>query len=138
VLRTLRFLHGAGVHLELTNLVIPTLNDAADQVRAMCRWIVDELGPDVPLHFSRFYPLYQLANLPPTPVSTLDRARAVALEEGLRYVYVARVTGHEGEDTFCPHCGAVAIARLGFMVEDVALDDGRCRACGGSIAGRWT
>jgi pyruvate formate lyase activating enzyme len=137
VLRTLRLLRGAGVHLELTNLVIPTLNDDAEQIRAMCRWIADELGPDVPLHFSRFYPLYQLANLPPTPVSTLDRARAVALEEGLHFVYVGRVTGHEGEDTFCPHCGATAIARLGFMVEDVALDDGRCRACGAEIAGVW-
>jgi pyruvate formate lyase activating enzyme len=62
------------VHVELTNLVIPTLNDDADAVRAMCRWIADELGPDVPLHFSRFYPLYKLTNLPPTPVSTLDRA----------------------------------------------------------------
>jgi pyruvate formate lyase activating enzyme len=138
VLRSLRFLHGAGVHVELTNLVIPTLNDDADQVRSMSRWIADELGPDVPLHFSRFYPLYQLANLPPTPVSSLDRARAIAREEGLRYVYVSRVTGHEGEDTFCPHCGATVIARLGFMVEDVALDGGCCRACGGPIAGRWS
>jgi pyruvate formate lyase activating enzyme len=138
VLRTLRRLHDSGVHVEITNLVIPTLNDDADGVRAMCRWIASELSPDVPLHFSRFYPLYKLTNLPPTPVSTLDRARAIALEEGLHYVYVARVTGHEGEDTFCPHCGSTAIARLGFMVEEVAIDDGRCRACGGRIAGRWT
>ena len=137
VLRTLRSLRSADVHLELTHLVIPTLNDEAEQIRAMCRWVAMKLGPDVPLHFSRFYPLYQLANLPPTPVATLDRARAIAFDEGLRFVYVARVTGHEGEDTFCPHCGATAIARLGFMVEEVALDDGRCRACGGAIAGVW-
>ena len=137
VLRTLVGLRAAGVHLEITNLVIPTLNDSLEQVRAMCRWIATELGPDVPLHFARFYPLYQLANLPPTPVSTLDRARAVALEEGLRYVYVARVTGHEGENTFCPHCGQTVIARLGFIVERMAIDDGRCRSCGGEIAGRW-
>ena len=138
VLRSLTRLREAGVHLEITNLVIPTLNDDSEQVRAMCRWIAQELGPDVPLHFARFYPLYQLANLPPTPVSTLDRARAVAQEEGLHYVYVARVTGHEGENTFCPHCASTAIARLGFIVEEIAIDDGRCRTCGGEIAGRWT
>jgi pyruvate formate lyase activating enzyme len=137
VLRTLRRLREAGVHLEITNLVIPTRNDAEAQIRALSRWIVDELGPDVPLHFARFYPLYKLANLPPTPVATLDRARTVALEEGLHYVYVARVTGHEGEDTYCPDCGATVIERLGFIVEDVALDDGACRYCGGAIAGRW-
>ena len=138
VLRSLIGLREAGVHLEITNLVIPTLNDDTAQIRAMCRWIVHELGPDVPLHFARFYPLYQLANLPPTPVSTLDRARAVAQEEGLHYVYVARVTGHEGENTFCPHCDNTAVARLGFIVEDVAIDAGRCRTCGGEIVGRWT
>ena len=137
VLRTLRFLHDAGVHLELTHPLIPTLNDDVAQTRAMCRWIVDELGRDTPLHVSRFYPLYQLTNLPPTPVSALDRARSIAFEEGLRHVYVGRVTGHEGENTFCPHCGAIAVARLGFLVEEVAIDDGRCRACGGAIAGRW-
>jgi len=137
VLRTLTRLRAAGVHLEVTNLVIPTLNDDAGLIRALCHWIVTELGPDVPLHFARFYPLYKLANLPPTPVSTLDRARAVALEEGLRYVYVARVTGHEGENTFCPHCGATAIARTGFIVDDLAVVDGRCRRCGGPIAGLW-
>ncbi len=138
VLRSIRSLHRSGVHLELTNLLIPTLNDDPEQVRAMCRWIVQELGPDVPLHLARFYPLYQLANLPPTPVSTIDRTRAIAFEEGLHYVYVARVTGHEGENTFCPGCGASAIARLGFIVEEVALDEGRCTACGRTIEGRWS
>ena len=137
VLRALSRIHAAGVHLEITNLVIPTLNDGSEQLREMCRWIVRELGRDVPLHFARFYPLYQLANLPPTPVSTLDRARAVAMEEGLRYVYVARVTGHAGENTFCPHCGEEAISRMGFMVERVAVEEGRCTNCGGEIAGRW-
>ena len=137
ILHTLKRLHAAGVHLEISNLVIPTLNDDPERIRAMCRWIADELGPEVPLHFVRFYPLYQLANLPPTPVSMLERARAVALDEGLHYVYVARVTGHEGEDTFCPTCGSIVIARMGFIVEDLAIDDGRCRGCGGAIAGRW-
>jgi pyruvate formate lyase activating enzyme len=137
VLETLKRLAAAGVHLEITNLVIPTLNDDIGRMRDMCRWIVRELGPDVPLHFARFYPLYQLANLPPTPVSTLDEARNAAMEEGLRYVYVARVTGHVGENTFCPGCGAEVVSRMGFIVEAVALDGGRCRSCGAEIAGRW-
>lgn len=137
VLRSIQAAHAAGVHLELTNLLIPTLNDNPEMVRAMCRWIVHELGPDVPLHLARFYPLYQLVNLPPTPVSTIDRARAIAFEEGLRYVYVSRVTGHEGENTLCPGCGAEAIGRLGFMVEHVAIEDGRCSGCGTAIQGLW-
>ena len=137
VLRSIRAVHAAGVHLELTNLLIPTLNDDPDMVRAMCRWIVRELGPDVPLHLARFYPLYQLANLPPTPVSTIDGARAIAFDEGLRYVYVSRVTGHEGENTHCPGCGAEAIGRLGFMVEHVAIEDGRCSSCETPIPGLW-
>ncbi len=137
VLETLKRLYAAGVHLEITNLVIPTLNDDVGLIRDMCRWIVRELSPDVPLHFARFYPLYQLANLPPTPVSTLDEARNAAMEEGLRYVYVARVTGHVGENTFCPGCGAAAISRMGFIVEELAIDRGRCRSCGHEIAGRW-
>lgn len=137
VLRSIKAVHAAGVHLELTNLLIPTLNDDPAQVSAMCRWIVSELGPDVPLHLARFYPLYQLANLPPTPVSTIDRARAIAFEEGLRHVYVSRVTGHEGENTLCPGCGSEAIGRLGFMVEHVAIEDGRCSSCGRPIPGLW-
>ncbi|TVQ38445.1 MAG: AmmeMemoRadiSam system radical SAM enzyme [Spirochaetaceae bacterium] len=137
VLRTLTRLRDAGVHLEITNLVIPTLNDDTRQIRAMCSWIKQELGPDVPLHFARFYPLYKLANLPPTPVSTLDRARTIAMEEGLHYVYVARVTGHVGENTFCPHCGEPAISRMGFIIEELAIEEGRCRNCDGTIPGRW-
>lgn len=137
VLENMRLLRNAGVHLEITNLLIPSLNDDMQTVRRMVRWIRDELGPETPLHFARFYPLYKLANLPPTPVSTLDRARAAALEEGLEFVYVARVTGHEGEKTYCPSCGTAVIDRLGFVVEDVRLSDGRCSSCGCYIAGLW-
>ncbi len=137
VLETLTTLRSAGVHLEVTNIVIPGLNDDVGMIREMCAWVVEELGRDTPLHFSRFYPLYRLANLPPTPVSTLDRARAAALESGLRHVYVAKVPGHEGEDTFCHGCGRVVISRVGFMIEAVELDDGRCRFCNAAIAGIW-
>lgn len=137
VLNTLKQLKAAGVHLEITNLILPTLNDDMAGIRDMCHWIRDELGAEVPIHFGRFYPLYKLTNLPPTPVSTLDRARTTALEAGLKFVYVARVTGHAGENTFCPGCGRKIIERMGFVVEEVHLQEGRCGFCGTAIPGRW-
>ncbi len=139
VLATLKRIKDAGVHVEITTIVIPSLNDDMAMLDRMCRWIVAELGPEIPLHFARFYPLYQLSNLPQTPVSTLDKARSVAMEAGLQFVYVSRVTGHEGESTFCPNCGETVVARLGFVVDDLRLDgDGRCTRCGMAIPGRWT
>lgn len=137
VLTTLMLLSEAGVHIEVTNLVIPTLNDDVDMIRRMSRWIVNELGAGVPVHFARFYPLYRLTALPRTPVSTLDRARETAMEAGLRYVYVARVTGHQGENTFCHGCGKTVIRRVGYVIDEVHLDGGRCRYCGAVIPGRW-
>ena len=98
VLETLKTLKKEKVHLEITNLVIPTMNDEMSVVKEMCLWIKKELGPDTPVHFSRFYPLYKLRSLPPTPVSTLDKVRAVALSAGLEYVYVGNIPGHEAEN----------------------------------------
>ncbi|MBM4025450.1 MAG: AmmeMemoRadiSam system radical SAM enzyme [Planctomycetes bacterium] len=137
VLRTLRQLKAAGVHLEITNLLIPTLNDDLQKIRQMCTWIKQELGAQVPIHFARFYPLYKLTNLPPTPVSTLDNARNTALEVGLKFVYVARVTGHTGESTFCPDCGKVVIKRVGFVIDQMHLSGGQCTHCGAALGGRW-
>ncbi len=137
VLETLRTIRASDIHLEITNILIPTLNDDMRMVRRMCEWIATELGPDTPLHFSRFYPLYKLANLPPTPVSTLNEARATAMASGLRYVYVAKVPGHEGENTFCPGCREMAIRRTGFMVEEMRVADGKCEGCGEPIPGIW-
>jgi pyruvate formate lyase activating enzyme len=96
-----------------------------------------ELGPDVPLHFTRFHPDYQLLNLPPTPVATLERARAMAMDRGLRYVYVGNVPGHAGNHTYCPGCRAPVITRQDFFVLESNLKDGRCGACGRAIAGVW-
>ncbi len=137
VLNTLRLLKGQGVHLEVTNILIPTLNDDDETLRRMCQWIAEELGDDVPLHFARFYPLYKLSALPRTPVAALDRARSIALEVGLKFVYVARVTGHVGENTFCPECDQLIIERVGFVIEKMHLEAGRCRYCGANIPGAW-
>jgi pyruvate formate lyase activating enzyme len=137
VLETLKILKQNGVHLEITNLLIPTLNDDMEAIRRMCRWIATELGKDTPLHLSRFYPLYKLKSLPPTPVSTLEQARVVAQQEGLEFVYIGNVPGHEGANTYCPNCGKVLIKRAGFMVVENAMQEGKCRYCGTSIPGIW-
>jgi pyruvate formate lyase activating enzyme len=137
VLETLKTLKRNKVHLEITNLLIPTRNDAMETIRQMCRWIRTELGPDTPLHLTRFYPLYKLKSLPPTPVSTLEQARSVAQEEGLEYVYIGNVPGHPGANTVCPNCGKMIIRRAGFMVVENEVDEGTCSYCGASIPGIW-
>lgn len=134
----LGMLKQAGIHIEITNLVIPGVNDDMDQVKQMCTWIKNELGAGVPVHFARFYPLYKLSNLPQTPVSTLDKVRETAMKAGLEHVYVARVTGHEGENTFCPRCNEKIIDRMGFVIEAMHLDDGKCAYCGAAVSGKWT
>jgi pyruvate formate lyase activating enzyme len=137
VLMTLKHMRKADVHLEITNLVIPTLNDDIETIRKMCTWIVAELGTDTPLHFSRFYPLYKLSALPRTPVSMLDQARDAAIASGLKYVYIAKVIGHEGENTICPTCRETVIKRVGFVVEELQLENGRCTYCHTPVPGRW-
>ncbi|MBU0651675.1 MAG: AmmeMemoRadiSam system radical SAM enzyme [Proteobacteria bacterium] len=137
VLETLKTLKREKIHLEITNLVIPTENDQAEVLKAMCLWVKKELGADTPLHFSRFYPLYKLQSLPPTPVSTLERARSIALAAGLEYVYIGNVPGHEGENTFCPNCTKKIIRRTGYMVGEMHLNNGKCGYCGKPIPGIW-
>ncbi len=137
VLETLKTLKGEGVHVEIVNLVVPTKNDAMDQIRQMCLWIKEKLGPDTPLHFSRFYPMYKLRNLPPTPVSTLERARKIGLSVGLEYVYIGNVPGHEGENTHCPRCKKLLIQRIGYRILQNHLIGRTCRYCGHSLPGIW-
>ena len=138
VLRSIVQIRKAGVHLEIVNLVVPTLNDAEASLARLANWVMSELGADVPLHFTRFHPDYQLRNLPPTPVATLERARDMAMARGLRYVYVGNVPGHAGNHTYCPKCRARVIVRQDFFVLESALKDGRCGACGCPIAGVWS
>jgi pyruvate formate lyase activating enzyme len=137
VLTTIKTLRAKGIHVELVNLLIPTKNDDMKMVKEMCLWIKNELGPNVPLHFSRFYPLYKLRNLPPTPTESLDRAREMALAAGLEYVYIGNVPGHPGENTYCPSCKKVIIARRGYSILANHVVKGKCRFCGKRIPGIW-
>jgi len=137
VLNALTVLKEEGVWLEITNLLIPTLNDDMKNIREMSGWIVKNLGPDVPLHFSRFHPHYKLANLPPTPVDTLTDARKTAMDKGLKFVYIGNIR-HEGESTFCPECGKLSIERIGYFVKQNNIPDGKCKFCNTSIPGVWS
>ncbi len=138
VLDALATFREEGVWLEVTNLVIPTLNDDLAMIRAMARWIRDELGEGTPLHFSRFHPMYRMRNLPPTPAETLERARNEALDAGLHFVYIGNLMGHPGSNTYCPRDGTVLIARTGFRVTENNLTaDGRCPKCKEKIPGVW-
>ncbi len=137
VLRSIKQIAKSGVHLEIVNLVVPTLNDSDAMFRALVDWVMGEVGPDVPVHFTAFHPDYQLLNLPPTPVKTLERARSLALSRGIRYPYVGNVPDHPGNHTVCPACGKVVIRRNGFFVLEMSLKDGRCKFCGKAISGVW-
>jgi len=137
VLDALVVLRQEKVWLEITNLVIPTLNDDRSQISAMCRWIVQELGPDVPLHFSRFFPYYKLKDLPPTPIETLRDAQKAAQDAGVRYAYVGNLRGN-GENTYCHRCRKLVIERYGYQVKQVNMTAGTCRFCGTTMPGVWS
>lgn len=137
VLEAIKIVHKSDAWLEVVYLVIPSLNDSTEEIRKMSRWIMKEVGPDVPVHFSRFHPMYLIKNLPPTPISTLEKARNIALEEGLHYVYIGNVPGHEAESTYCPHCKKTVIKRIGYEIKKVELIKGQCKFCGHPIPGIW-
>jgi len=139
VLNTLKTLKRNNVWVEITNLVVPNYNDDLAKIKEMAIWIRDNLGKDTPLHFSRFFPLYKLANLPATPLSTLDSARKIAMDVGLNYVYIGNNPGNEGESTYCPQCKKPVIRRVGYSVLEVNIDSkGRSNCCKYPIAGVWS
>lgn len=124
--------------LEIVYLVVPTLNDSDADFRGVAQWVKREVGDDVPIHFTRFRPLYLLTNLPPTPVATLERAKAIADAEGLQYAYIGNVPGHPAENTYCPGCRKVLVERIGYTARPVNLVKGRCKACNRRIPGIWS
>ncbi len=137
VLDALKTMKAMGVWVEVTTLVIPTLNDSEEELRDLARFIAHKLGPETPWHVSRFHPDYKMPDLPATPERTLARARTIGMEEGLQFVYTGNVWGDEGENTFCPSCGKTVIARTGFQIRAMDIVEGKCRFCRAAIAGVW-
>lgn len=127
----------ADIELEVTNLIIPTLNDKPAEIRELVRWIKTNLGNEIPLHFSRFFPKYKLRNLPPTPPKTLDTAYEIAKEEGMHYVYIGNILSEKGQNTYCPACNNLLIERSGYTILQNALKEGGCPKCGKKIYGVW-
>lgn len=135
VLNTLRTIAKSDCILEVTNLVIPTFNDSEELLTEWCNFIHDELGAHIPVHFSRFFPLYQMTDRETTPIETLQLARKIALDKGLKYVYTGNVPG--AETTYCPKCGAGLVVRNGFNVMVNKTKDGCCPECGTALYGRF-
>jgi len=124
------------VWLETTTLLIPGKNDSDDELERMTDWVVGQLGPDVPMHFTAFHPSWKMSDVPPTPPSTLSRARQIARKNGVRYAYTGNVHDPDGESTFCHECGEILIGRNWYVVSAWNLtDDGRCTKCGTRCAG---
>ena len=137
VLNNIRQIARSGVHLELVNLVVPTLNDSEKMLDGLTSWILGEIGPDVPIHFTRFHPDYQLLNLPETQIAKLERFRNYAMSKGIRFAYVGNVPNHPGNHTYCPQCGKTIIKRSSIFVEELNMTRGNCKFCGKSIPGVW-
>ncbi|MDZ7754160.1 MAG: AmmeMemoRadiSam system radical SAM enzyme [Gammaproteobacteria bacterium] len=137
VLDTLRYLrHDTDVWMELTTLLIPGENDSPEELDQMTRWVVEELGPDVPMHFTAFHPDWKMMDIPPTPLSTLEQAREIALANGVRYAYTGNVHDKAGESTYCHGCGQRLIGRDWYELSEWNLTaDGRCKRCGTPCAG---
>ena len=139
VLDTLAFIaHDTTCWLEITTLLIPGKNDTDAELKALAAWVMQELGPDVPLHFSAFHPDYKLDDVPATPAATLSRAHRIALDAGLHYVYTGNVHDRDGDTTHCPGCGASVIERDWYEILNYSLsEEGKCKHCGAAIAGRF-
>lgn len=132
VLNTLKLMKELGIWVEITTLVIPTVNDSEEQLRQIAEFILG-LGSETPWHVSRFHPTYKMTDLPPTPVKTVVRARQIGLEAGLRYVYCGNIPGDEGENTYCYNCGELLIPRYGYQVGKIHIKDSKCEYCGAAI-----
>lgn len=136
-LNTLKTLREEGVWLEVSNLIVPTWSDDLDAIKEMCGWIAKNLGVNQPLHFLRFQPQYKLANLPPTPLETMEKSWKIAKDAGLNYVYLGNVPDTGMQNTYCPEDGKLLIERKGFAVVQNNLQNGKCKYCGEDIPGVW-
>ena len=137
VLRSIKQVSKSKAHLEIVNLVVPTLNDSDKMLHELADWVISEVGPDVPIHYTRFHPDYKLLNLPPTPIATLERARDIAMSKGIHYAFVGNVPGHEGNNTYCPKCKKIVVKRSGMFTSEIHLKNGKCEYCSYAIAGVW-
>jgi len=138
VLNTLLVLKEMKVWLEITNLIIPTWTDDMNMIRQMCSWLKNNGLEDSPLHFSRFHPQYKLTRLPATQVATLEKARDIALNAGLKFVYIGNISGSEAANTYCPKCKKMIVERKGYTVVSNNIKAGKCVFCGEPVPGVWT
>jgi pyruvate formate lyase activating enzyme len=135
VLETLRIMKRLRIWVEVTTLIIPTLNDSKEELQDLAKFIQEELGPETPWHISRFHPTYQLTDLPPTPIKTLQQAWEIGKEAGLHYVYTGNVPGDAAEKTYCHQCGHLLLDRFGFSILKNSLKEGKCPQCGTAMDG---
>ncbi len=134
IFETLKAMKEHNIFIEVTNLVVPNVGDYVEDIRALARWVVDNLGPETPFHLLRFYPHYKMTEQPPTDVKTLEKLAKVAKDEGLHYVYIGNVWGHPLENTYCPNCGYTVVERQGFYILKWNLDeDNKCPKCSANI-----
>ena len=137
VLNALVVAKASGILVEVTNLIIPTLNDKPEQIRPLVRWVKANMGSETPMHFSGFTPRYKMRNLPPTSLKTLETAREIAISEGLHYVYIGNVASKQGQNTYCPGCKELLIERSWYTIVQNRLKNGCCPDCGREIYGVW-
>lgn len=138
VLETIKRVHDSGKWLEIVYLVVPGYTDDFKQIKEMCLWIRDNVGENVPVHFSRFWPKYKLINLPPTPEETVKKAREICQEEGLKYVYTGNIEDEVGSNTYCPQTQNLVIKREGFFIKENLVDElGKAPNCSATISGVW-
>lgn len=137
VLESLKVYLDSGVWLEITNLIIPSWTDKQEEIQGMCKWLVQNGFSNTPIHFSRFYPLHKLQQLPPTPVDMMKKAHDIAISEGLKFVYTGNAPGNEISDTYCPSCKTAVVERRGFRIAGNIIKDGKCSKCGTEVKGMW-
>lgn len=137
VLETIKTMKKMGVFIEITNLIIPDANDKDEEILGLINWVKENTGTETPLHFSRFFPAHKLKDRPPTPVETIEKARKMAIDAGMKFVYTGNLRTENSENTICPHCGKKVVERSGFQIVSSNMKNGKCGYCGGEINGVW-